>query len=160
VNTNQATTKRVTPDDVEASIACEVYIGGVNLADSMRFLWMTDDLDNVEDRMARGQVFGRLPTLTTSAARQEVDAASSIGNAIHAIGSAFDTVTICLMVLQNGTKIIGVNHGPVDPSGFSADDGRAYARQDAIRQIWPLLGFELRNKLIDAHASNEGQVTQ
>lgn len=172
--TMAASPRRITQDDIEAAIACEVYIGGVNLADSMRFLWMTDDLDNVEDRIARANAMERLPSLNTSEARQEIDAASSIGPAIHAIGSAFETVTVCLMVLQNGTKIVGVNHGPVDPAGFSADDGRAYARQDAIRQIWPLLGYELRNRLIDEQAApvpctcgpnegctrNEGQVTQ
>lgn len=56
-------------------------------------------------------------------------------------------VTFCLIVLRNGTKIVGINYGSVDPSQHSVVDGREYAREDAIRQIWPLLGYELRSKL-------------
>lgn len=160
MNTTQATTNRVTADDVEASIACEVYIGGVNLVDSMRFLWLTDRSSIADERRARARILDNMAVMETDDVRKCIDTSAAIGPAINAIGATFDTVTICLMVLQNGTKIVGVNHGPVDPAGFSADDGRTYARQDAIRQIWPLLGFELRNKLIDAQASNEGQVAQ
>lgn len=56
-------------------------------------------------------------------------------------------VTICAIVLRNGHRIIGVNEGPVSPDIFSAEIGRQYAREHAIDQIWPLLGYELRSKL-------------
>lgn len=56
-------------------------------------------------------------------------------------------VTICAMTLHNGHRIIGVNEGPVSPEIFDAGIGRQYARQKAIDQIWPLLGYELRSKL-------------
>lgn len=148
MNPNQ-TQPSITDQDVEDAIACEIYIGGVNLADSMRFLWAVDAIDNLEERIARGRVLDAIPTSTPDEVRSQIDAASSIGPAIHSIGSAFATVTICLMVLQNGTKLVGVNYGPVSEGNFDADKGRAYARHDAIRQIWPLLGFELRNKVIE-----------
>lgn len=56
-------------------------------------------------------------------------------------------VTICVLILNNGTKVVGVNEGPVSPDNFNAGMGREYARQKAIDQVWPLLGYELRTKL-------------
>ena len=56
-------------------------------------------------------------------------------------------LTFCVLVLRNGCKVVGVNHGPVDPSGFDEAYGRKDAREDAIRQLWPLLGFRLRDRL-------------
>lgn len=58
-----------------------------------------------------------------------------------------DQVTICVLILTNGTKIVGVNEGPVSRENFKADLGRQYARQKAVDQIWPLLGFRLRDEL-------------
>ena len=40
-----------------------------------------------------------------------------------------DQVTICVLILTNGTKIVGVNEGPVSRENFKADLGRKYARQ-------------------------------
>lgn len=58
-----------------------------------------------------------------------------------------DQVTICVLILRNGTKIVGVNEGPVARENFSAETGRKYAREAAVEQIWPLLGYQLRTKL-------------
>ena len=58
-----------------------------------------------------------------------------------------DQVTICVLILRNGTKVVGVNEGPVSRENFSAEIGRQYARQKAVDQIWPMLGYELRSKL-------------
>jgi len=62
------------------------------------------------------------------------------------IPTGFDLVTFCVLVLRNGCKVVGVNHGPVDPAGFDEAYGRKDAREDAIRQVWPLLGFRLRDR--------------
>lgn len=56
-------------------------------------------------------------------------------------------MTLCVLILRNGCKVVGVNHGPVDPANFDAEHGRRDAREDAIRQVWPLLGFRLRDQL-------------
>jgi len=61
--------------------------------------------------------------------------------------SALDQVTICVLILKNGHKIVGVNEGPVSPANFDAAIGKRMARAAAIEQIWPLLGYELRTKL-------------
>lgn len=57
-------------------------------------------------------------------------------------------VTFCVLVLRNGTKIVGINYGSVDPAEHSVEDGRKYAREHAIEQVWPLMGYELRSRLI------------
>lgn len=59
-------------------------------------------------------------------------------------------VTICLLVLRNGHKVVGINHGPVDPANFDAEAGRQYAREDAINKLWEPLGFRLRDQLANA----------
>lgn len=64
------------------------------------------------------------------------------------VNGALYQVTFCVLVLRNGTKIVGINYGSVDPAQHSAEDGRRYARESAIEQIWPLLGYELRTKLL------------
>lgn len=60
---------------------------------------------------------------------------------------ALGLLTFCVLVLRNGCKVVGINHGPVDPANFDAEHGRRDAREDAIRQVWPLLGFRLRDRL-------------
>ena len=58
-------------------------------------------------------------------------------------------VTFCVLILRNGTKVVGVNEGPVSPENFDADIGRKLARQRAVDQIWPLMGYELRSRLAE-----------
>lgn len=59
-------------------------------------------------------------------------------------------LTFCVLVLRNGTKIVGINYGPVSPENFDAEQGRREAHEDAVRQVWPLLGYELRSQLSKA----------
>lgn len=61
--------------------------------------------------------------------------------------AALDMVTICVLILNNGTKIFGVNEGPVSPENFNEAMGKTMARAKAVEQIWPLLGYELRSAL-------------
>ena len=63
-----------------------------------------------------------------------------------------DRVTIAVLVLQNGTKLVGVNYGAIDPALHSQEMGAKAARAAAAEQAWPLLGFRLRDQL--AHAKN------
>lgn len=54
-------------------------------------------------------------------------------------------VTFCLLILRNGTKLIGINYGPVDPADFDPVYAQQLARDEAVRQIWPLLGWRMRD---------------
>lgn len=54
--------------------------------------------------------------------------------------------TICLLSLENGYTIKGLS-SCVDASNFDMETGRKIAREDAVRQIWPLEGYLLAEKL-------------
>jgi len=59
---------------------------------------------------------------------------------------ALNLLTICLVVMNNGFTIIGKS-APASPENFDRDKGRMFAYEDAVRQIWPLMGFALRDRL-------------
>ena len=63
------------------------------------------------------------------------------------IPASLDQVTFCVLITTNGTKLVGVNTGPVSPSNFDAELGRKLARQNAIDQLWPMMGYALRTKI-------------
>lgn len=52
-------------------------------------------------------------------------------------------LTICILVLRNGWKIVGTS-ACTDAARFDANLGRRYAHGDAVRQVWPLLGYQLK----------------
>ncbi|MCD7099100.1 hypothetical protein LRX76_11780 [Stenotrophomonas sp. MMGLT7] len=52
-----------------------------------------------------------------------------------------------MLVLDNHARVVGVNHGSISSANHSAELGRKYAREDAVRQAWELLGFRLRDWL-------------
>ena len=55
-------------------------------------------------------------------------------------------LTFCVLVLRNGFTVVGKS-ACASPENFDAELGRKIARFDAVNQIWPLLGYELRSKL-------------
>lgn len=61
------------------------------------------------------------------------------------------TVTVCLMKLTNGFVLVGKS-APADPSNFDQELGEKFAREDCIRQMWPLEGYLLRERLHEARA--------
>lgn len=63
-----------------------------------------------------------------------------------AVGTHCDALTICLLVMKNGFTILGKS-APADPTNFNEDLGRRLAYEDAVRQAWPLMGYELKSKL-------------
>lgn len=55
-------------------------------------------------------------------------------------------MTIAVVSLSNGFQLIGKS-APADPANFDAALGEKFALEDAIRQMWPLEGYLLREKL-------------
>lgn len=60
---------------------------------------------------------------------------------------ALTLLTICVIVLKNGFTIIGKS-APVSAANFDAELGRNLAYEDAVRQVWPLMGFALKDRLL------------
>lgn len=55
-------------------------------------------------------------------------------------------LTFCVLVLRNGFTVHGVS-ACASPENFDAEIGRKIARANAVQQIWPLMGYELRTQL-------------
>ena len=61
------------------------------------------------------------------------------------------TTTVCVCVLKNGWVVMGKTT-PADHRNFNAQVGKDLAYEDCIKQIWPLLGFHLRQQLfVESH---------
>lgn len=63
-----------------------------------------------------------------------------------ASAEALRLLTFCVMVLKNGFTVVGKS-ACASPENFDAEMGQRIAREDAIRQVWPLMGYELRSNL-------------
>ena len=59
---------------------------------------------------------------------------------------AMKYLTICVLSMENGFTIIGKS-APASPENFDEEKGRRFAYEDAIKQLWPLEGYALREKL-------------
>ena len=115
------TAPRVTPADVEANIASEHYF-------------------TADDGASHAHI---RETMTTSP--EGVSCVRSF-----TMPPLLELLTFCVLILRNGTKIVGINYGAIDPAQHDAARGRAEARADAVRQVWPLLGYALRERLAAA----------
>jgi hypothetical protein len=62
---------------------------------------------------------------------------------------ALSLLTFCVLVLHNGFTVTGES-ACASPENFDAEIGREIARENAVRKIWPLMGYELRTKLAAA----------
>lgn len=58
-------------------------------------------------------------------------------------------MSLCVLVLKNGFVVFGES-ASADPVNFDAALGAKFAYENAVRKIWPLMGFNLRSKLHEA----------
>lgn len=113
--------ERVTLESIEAAIVWENYF-------------------TADEGVSGAELHNRLATQTEPFAvnhkwHQEVYNPGSLG-----------LLTICVLTLTNGWTILGKS-ACADPLNFNPDLGRRLARTDAVNQIWPLMGFELRSRV-------------
>jgi hypothetical protein len=62
---------------------------------------------------------------------------------------ALSLLTFCVLVLRNGFTVTGES-ACASPENFDADIGRKIARQNAVNKMWPLMGYELKQRLHEA----------
>lgn len=55
-------------------------------------------------------------------------------------------LTFCVLTLQNGFTVTGES-ACASPENFDAEIGRKIARENAVQKIWPLMGYELKQRL-------------
>jgi hypothetical protein len=77
----------------------------------------------------------------------------NVGEACRAMGQptpiGLDLMTLCFLTMKNGFVVVGKS-APASPENFDEEKGKTFAREDAIRQLWPLMGFSLRDRLANA----------
>jgi hypothetical protein len=74
------------------------------------------------------------------------EAIAAIPLAATAPTKPLDLLTISIVQMKNGFTVIGKS-APASPANFDVELGRKLAYEDAVRQIWPLMGFALRDRL-------------
>lgn len=86
------------------------------------------------------------PTVTPEAIQAEIASEHyrNLGGALKQVGPTAN-VTLCVLVLHNGFTILGKS-ACVNSENFDEDLGRKLAREDAVRQLWPFLGFRLADE--------------
>lgn len=55
-------------------------------------------------------------------------------------------LTFCVLVLKNGFTVTGES-ACASPENFDAEIGRKIAYENAKQKIWPLMGYELKERL-------------
>jgi hypothetical protein len=55
-------------------------------------------------------------------------------------------LTFCVLVLRNGFTVTGES-ACASPENFDAEIGQKVARANAVQKIWPLMGYELKQRL-------------
>lgn len=152
------TAPRITPADIEANIVAEYFftaeqaVSGFNAAMVDRFLGWKLPADFGPDCGIEFTAHGTHESPHWPSGTNLLHAGQAKEMLEYVVGGApvmpgLGLLTFCVLVLRNGTKIVGINYGPVSPENFSAKQGREEARANAIEQVWPLMGYELRSKL-------------
>lgn len=62
------------------------------------------------------------------------------------IAPSMQATTICVITTKNGFSVVGLA-APVDPLNFDRELGRKFAYEDAVRKLWPILGYAKRVEL-------------
>lgn len=81
----------------------------------------------------------------------------TVGNAARALGcpvsGAVDVLTICVLTLKNGFTVTGES-ACASPENFDAELGHKIARANAVNKIWPLMGYDLKQRIYEDDLHN------
>lgn len=96
--------------------------------------------------------FGTAPRITPEDIEDAI-AETHVFTAAQAVGPAgthqsLGLLTICVLVLRNGFTVTGTS-ACASPENFDAAIGRNLAIKDAMRQVWPLEGYLLKEHLFE-----------
>ena len=56
-------------------------------------------------------------------------------------------MTICVLIVENGFALVGKST-PADPDNYDVALGMKFAKEDAVRQMWPLEAYLLRERMM------------
>lgn len=75
-------------------------------------------------------------------------------NPLNAVGIEHGLITFCVLTLRNNYTVVGQS-ACASPENFDRDIGQRLAREDAVRNVWSLLAYELRTRLSQGTAASE-----
>ena len=130
---------KVTLADIEANIVKEIYF---TAADALRFNYLVSDPKDE----AKFNICAELDSYTYS------DACLAIEENID-IPIQAELTTFCMLILKNGFAVTGGSN-VVSPENFNAEIGVRIARENAINQIWPLMGYALKTEMYNDLKTN------
>ena len=58
------------------------------------------------------------------------------------------TLTLCILTMANGYQAVGKSR-PVSADNFIGAEARAFAYEDALREVWPMEGYILREAIAE-----------
>lgn len=73
-------------------------------------------------------------------------ATEAVADPEEVIHESLGLLTLCVIVLKNGFTVVGKS-ACASPENYDEEIGRRVALDDAKRQVWPLLGYALRERL-------------
>lgn len=79
-------------------------------------------------------------------AEQGAFAAATAPKGSDVVNPSLSLLTFCVLVLRNGFTVVG-HSACASPENFDGEIGRKIARQNAVQQVWPLMGYALRSEL-------------
>lgn len=119
-----------------------------------------------EERKARTGLSSLAMTDAESAAVQKTpnrialaDIEAAILHTEYISPSIMPHLTICVVYLANGWAEVG-HSAPADEGNFDAELGKKFAKEAAIRKLWPLFGFALRDRMNGRSPPYEGSPLQ
>lgn len=132
----------------EFTAYCEEYVIGYDLGKGINISDLpvtTETIDALKRGMNTGMGIEPDKTATAGAHVTAADIAAAI---IAEDYQVFDgtTVTVCLLTLRNGAKVIGHNYGSIDPARQDWERGKKEARAMAVEKVWELEGYLVRER--------------
>ncbi len=91
------------------------------------------------------------PLVTSSMVDSEIigEFYRNLGSAIKAPEGPAGNVTLCVLILRNGFVIVGTSYC-VSSANFNEEVGQRLAREDALRQVGPFMGWREADKRLAA----------
>lgn len=71
------------------------------------------------------------------------------------VGESLSILSLCILVMKNGFTVVGKS-APASRENFDARLGAVFAYEDCIRQLWPLMGYALRDLIHAEKKSDDG----
>lgn len=106
--------------------------------------------DSLKVTEAESAANATAPRVTLESMQDKIEAAyySTGDEMFRGVPGAEDMshLTICVLKMKNGFFVIG-EAAPASPANFDRDLGCKFAYENAIRQLWKLEGYALREEL-------------